>query len=192
MELEVERLCAAFVPQRLDGQQLGRPARRIDATHSSQHNRREHPLTQQGQRELALQETQRSGLAQRADQGHAGCAAQQPANQSQPYTFTQDEDQDALPAPAERPQRADLARALEHTHHHGVGHAHAADDDGQQRNAPRETLDHAHYLLLVRGLRRVGHGQAGKLAFQPRAHSLELPRVFELDLDGAHLTLFLD
>ena len=52
--------------------------------------------------------------------------------------------QHAQLAPAQRPQRADLARALEHAHHHRVHHADSPHENGQRADRPHHRVHGLH------------------------------------------------
>ena len=63
--------------------------------------------------------------------------------------FPQNHADDAAALPADGEQDADLLRALEDGHEHGVHHAEHADEDGQQGGAPAHRADHAIALAVA-------------------------------------------
>ena len=73
------------------------------------------------------------------------------------------DEQQHLPSfPSHRPQRANLARALEDAHHHRVRNPQDADQQGQGRCAPGRGLRQFHELVVAGTLRRGNRAKSRK------------------------------
>ncbi len=119
-----------------------------------------------------------------SDADHAADGAQQDG-------LAQDHAQHAPAAPADGPQRADLARALQDAHHHGAHHAQAADQDRDGGDAPGKPLQVLRPLLRnrVAGGRRYRHFVVQRL--DARHHRVGAAAAAQPDLEEADRALLL-
>jgi len=160
----------------------------IRAAEHAQQQRGQHALEEDIRRVDALQEAADAlHIAGQLREHHTQDRAERAPDEAQHDCLAQDQTDDAAAAPAEGAQDADLARALQHGHHHRVHHAEPAHQDGDGGNAPRERLDHAGPLLGGVILARNRGAQILIRSLDAADHLVHVDPALYAHLEQAHL-----